>query len=201
MLKVSVLIPSIRPEALARCIEHIKKNAGLDPDEYEILVDTETVGSGHAFNALVARSQAPVICALGDDTLPQEGFLSKGLAHMTELPDGWGIVALPDGTGRKSLPVHFLADKRMIPLLGGELLHTGYKHCFADQELGYRAILMRKYAYAEDVLVIHDNPVLTGKPLDDSYKKFYSPEWMNHDHDLYQKRKASNWTYTNPKGE
>jgi len=106
---------------------------------------------------------------------------------MAELPDGWGLVGLSDETGRE-LPVHWLADRRMLPLLGGEFFSTAYNHCFCDQELMDIAKEHNRYVMCEKAIVRHDHPFFTEGPFDEHYQRVYQRDSWQHDRVLYYQR-------------
>jgi hypothetical protein len=178
---ISFLIPTLRSEGLLRVKSAIEEHC--KEFEYEIL------------NRLAKRAKGEFLCVLGDDTIPQKGFIGHALMDMKELPDGWGLVAFDDGTHRP-LATHFIVDKRVVALLGGDLLHSGYKHCFADNEITDRLAEVGRVKYSEHAVVIHDHPLLNGKgegAFDDIYKRAYSRDLIEHDRDLFYRRKRHGW--------
>ena len=96
MEQVSIVIPIIRPESAQRCVEAIKKNAGLPIGQYEIVsgLDTHRVGCPEMVKKLVAKTKNDLVMFLGDDTEPKKDFLKNALEAMESLPDGWGVVGL-----------------------------------------------------------------------------------------------------------
>ena len=191
-MKVSFLIPSIRPEGLKRVTECIKEHSDLDPKEYEILVDTAPGGPNQSINRLAKKAKADLLCHVSDDCIPKAGFLTEAIKAMEALPDGWGLVSFNDGMGRE-LACHFLAHKKVIDLLDGELLHGGYKHCYADNEITRRMKDAGRFTYCLTAFVEHDNPLLTGKPTDETYTRSTNPKMLNEDRDLYFQRCRNNF--------
>jgi len=114
----------------------------------------------------------------------------NALNVMDALPDGWGLVGLNDQVHKDgALATHWLADKRLLPLLDGEFFHTGYKHLFCDNELTDRCKRMNRFVWAEDAVIEHDHPVIKGELLSDDYKKIYSSSNVLSDMRLYHERK------------
>ena len=187
--KVSIIIPIIRPEKAKRCIKMIYDNAGIDRKYYEIITgeDKKRIGAPLMFKKLVKKAQYKLICFLGDDALPQPDFLKNAIKTMNELPNKWGLVGFNDNTGR-TLPTHWIADKRLLPYLDGEFFHTGYKHCFCDNELQERTNKLNRYIYAVDAIVLHDHPLLMHTKTDKDYERVYSKEYLNHDRKLFEQR-------------
>jgi len=80
---------------------------------------------------LVKSARGEHIMFLGDDTIPQPGFIQAALNAMAKLPGGWGVVGLNSQKSRHA--AHFLADKRILDLLPDrEFFNTAYKHCWCD---------------------------------------------------------------------
>jgi len=198
-MKVTVVIPYVRDHLIDRCVNTTLMNSGLPTTEYRIMIkkDKQGIGLARMLNGMVALAPTQMVCFIGEDCVPQLHFLKNALRAMKTLPDEWGLVGLSDNTNRTDLACHYVADKRLIPLLGGELIHSGYKHCCSDLELTTRCREHNKFVYCKEAVVIHEHPLLNNKiPTDEIYKKIYSPEWVNHDNELYKKRLKSNWTYT-----
>ena len=192
-MKVSFLIPTLRPDRLKITLDAIERRCGMAPEEYEILTDSDPGGPNQAINRMAAKAQGQYLCCLGDDTVPQPGFIDNALKEMAKLPDGWGLVAFNDGTDR-IMATHFLIDRKAIDtLLGGELMHSGYIHCYADNEITERMNSVKRFGYAKDALVIHDHPLLTGRETDEIYTRAYSKEIQEKDRDLYNARRRRNF--------
>ena len=190
---ISVVIPVVRPEKAARTVSMLYENAGII--DYEVLteVDDKRIGCPKMVKKLVSESEGSMVCFLGDDSLPQPGFLKHALEAMRALPDGWGLVGFNDNTGR-ILPTHWLAHKNLLPLLDFEFFHTGYTHCCCDVELLERCRSIGRYIYAKKAVVLHDHPILKGDPIIDlDYKRVYSPEVFGMDKLLLAKRRANGW--------
>ena len=199
MDKVSILIPYIRPKGMERCKEAIYANSGIPDDSFEIITaqDSARIGPALMLKELVDHAaKYPLVMFLGDDTEPEADFLHNALEVMTKFPDGWGLVVLNDGHHDGSyLATHWLADRRLLPLLGGEFFHTGYWHCFCDNELTMRATELERYIWAANARVQHMNPIINRQlPMDQDYKRVYSAEWYYHDHTLFLQRMNNKWT-------
>jgi len=190
---VSIIIPVVRPDMAQRCIAACYENASTFNGTLELIfeADSDQIGCPKMVKRLVDQADGDLVMFLGDDTIPQPGFVEAALASMHALPDGWGLVALNDGIHNGALATHWLADKRLLPSLGGEFFHTGYHHCFCDRELTDIAKSLGRYAYAEDAVIIHDHPQRTGKPYDDHYKRAYAMEAFEADQRLYWRRKIA----------
>lgn len=189
MKNISVIIPVIRPELAKRCIAAIHKN--MNSNQYEIVTeeDIERIGCPKMVKRLVSKTKYDLVLFLGDDTIPSPGFMNNALKAMDKLPNGWGLVGLNDSkTNGNILATHWLADKRLLPLLSGEFFHTGYKHTCCDMELLNRCKKMGRYIWAEDAKIIHDHPMFKGEKFKDDYARVYSEEYIAHDRKLYWER-------------
>jgi hypothetical protein len=193
-MKVSIVLPFIR-ESVKTTIALAKKNHGIDEIEIVSEEDRERIGCPKMVKKLVERSKFDLVCFLGDDTLPTHNFLKYAIEDMQNLPDGWGLVGLNDGTGR-TLATHWLADKRLLPMLDGEFFHTGYTHCCSDQELQTRCSSVGRYVYSQKSVVMHNHPLLTYADWDADYKRVYSKEIWGADQELFEKRRKNGWKNT-----
>lgn len=199
-LKVSVIIPVIRPERAKDCIQSVLENSGIPKEEFEIIAeeDTERIGCPKMVKRLVEKSNAPTVCFIGDDTIPKENFLRNALEAMKKLPNGWGLVSLNDGfriplLEEGKVAAHWLADKRLLPLLDGEFFNTGYYHCWCDNELAERCSEMNRYIYAENAEIIHNHPAIDKKWWDEHYDRVYAPDINIFDMLRFRKRKRMKW--------
>lgn len=193
MKKVSIIIPVIRPEKAERCIDLIKQNAGYD--DYEIIqeVDENRIGCPKMVKRLAEKATGDLVLFMGDDSLPQPDFLKNAIKAMESLPDGWGLVGFNDKTGR-ILPTHWLADSRLLILLDGEFFHTGYNHCFCDNELMLRSAEANRYIYSQDAVIEHDHPILRHEEITDpDLRRVYAKDVYQKDRVLFGKRRNNNW--------
>jgi GT2 family glycosyltransferase len=192
---VSVIIPVIRPEGAERCRDAIFDNAGIPSDTFEVLAleDKERIGVAKMVAALTEQSSYDLVCFLADDTIPQPDFLLNALLAMDRLPDEWGLVGLNDGFHGEELATHWLADKRLLPLIGGEFFHTGYYHCFTDDELTSRCKALGRYVWAEDAKILHLHPMLSGRSTNREEYPGYITENFMHDQVLFHVRRRNGW--------
>jgi GT2 family glycosyltransferase len=197
-LLISIIIPIIRPEKAGRCIEAILKNAGIDRSLYEIITeeDTKRIGAPKMVKKMTDSCKGDLVCFLGDDTIPGKDFLKHAVDVMETLPDGWGLVGFDDNVrlkGQMKSSAHWLADRRLLPLLGSEFFHTGYWHCWCDNELSLRCTELGRYVFCEEAYIYHDHPIVDPGSDDPDYRRVYSDEWLAHDVILFRKRKRNNW--------
>lgn len=210
---VSIIIPVIRPEKAKRCIAAIKENAGIPEwagppsgmtagqDYYEIVTeeDTKRMGVAKMVKRLTYKTRGEAVCFLGDDTIPQKDFLKNGLRAMAAIPEGWGLVSFNDNPNTTRSAAHWIAHKKLLPFLEGEFFHTGYQHCFVDDELLIRCQEMNRYIYAYDAVLYHEHPAVhKDVPQDESFKRVHSEEIYGADHKLFTARMRNRWKTPDP---
>ena len=171
--KISIILPIVREDKAERCIEAIRENAGIPIDQYEIVqeVDHDRVGCPEMVKRLVEKTKHDLVMFLGDDTIPQKDFLKEALKVMETLPDGWGLAALEDGIQDPNrIATHWLASKRLLPLIGGEVFSTEYKHNFCDQELTIKCKDLGRYAPAYNSAIEHKHFLTDRSLFDKDYR-------------------------------
>ncbi len=197
MEQISIIIPIIRPDSAQRCVEAIKKNAGLPLSQYEIVssFDTHGVGCPQMVKNLTENTKHDLVMFLGDDTIPEKDFLKHALESMEGLPDGWGVVGLntQDIREKDGNPLaHWMAHKKILEHIpGGDFFSTEYKHCWGDNELRDIAEEMDRWVWAEKSCITHIHPVNKSADYDDGYHKAYTDENQSHDFKIYCERKRA----------
>ncbi|MHB8871222.1 MAG: glycosyltransferase family 2 protein [Candidatus Doudnabacteria bacterium] len=193
---ISIIIPYIRKAGLEKCIESI--NLLEDEIEYEIVVaeDVNRIGCPQMVKYIVSKTKYDNVMFLADDTEVHQGIMSNSLEKMKLFKDGIGLVGLNDQfISSDAHATHWLANKGLLPFLGGEFFHTGYRHCFSDNELTERCKEIGRYTFAKDAILTHNHPIVQQKQelVDDDYSRVYSQSYMKHDEMLFLKRKANGW--------
>ncbi len=199
-LRVSIILPIVRKDRASECIEAIKKNAGISWDQYEIVssYDEDRIGCPKMVKKLTALAKADLVMFLGDDTLPREDFLLRALNAMKMLPDGWGMVGLNDLTTDGNVyATHWLASKKLLPLIGGEFFHTGYVHTHCDLELTIRCKLLGRYIWSRESSIDHIHPMQEPGVFDKDYERSYSVNAQIVDRNLFERRMAKINSQTN----
>jgi len=184
---ISICIPYVRPQNLVGLINRIDETC--EGISYEILAEEDTgrIGCPQMLKRLVEKSNGDLVCFIADDTIPEPGWLLNALKAMNSLPGGWGVVGLNSQESRHA--AHFLADKRMLHLLGGEFFSTEYKHCWCDNELTDIAMDHGRFVYCDEAVLTHNHPVFGTADVDSDYRRVYSAEYKKHDFDTYCRRK------------
>jgi len=189
---VSILIPVIREDRVKDCIAAIKKNILLPESKYEIIteVDKDRIGCPKMLKRLVEKAKYDFVVFLGDDTIPQYGFMIRAFYAMDKLPNRWGLVGFNDGIQDGNvLATHWLASKRLLGHLENrEFFYTGYIHQFCDRELTGVATHLGRYAWAKDAVLVHNHPVRDLKFEDEDYRRVYAGDNHRHDQKLYMDR-------------
>lgn len=194
---VSIIIPVIRPEKAARCIEAIINNlAGFPLDQVEIIAerDVDGIGCPAMVKKLTDRSKHDLVMFLGDDTIPQYGFLLMAVEKMMDFSDGWGVVGLNTQDDRPGVGfndhAHWMAHKKMLEYIpGGAFFSTEYHHCYGDDELKDIALELGRWTVAEDCKIKHDHPVNGTSEYDEGYQKAYDNGAALDDWRTYHRRK------------
>jgi hypothetical protein len=220
--KVSVIIPVIRPDKIKQLEGWIYDRAGIPRTDIEILTmeDENRVGAPKMVKQLIQMSTHPYVMYLGDDCEPEENFILNAFTAMKKFDGNWGLVGLncgrwieeniggpahgPEPQYRKKwqpfldhgeVAQHWMAHKRLLKHLDGEFFHTGYAHCFCDNELTQRCKDIKRYRFSEKSKIIHHHPIVME---DDSLwnrdlKRVYSDKVYNADFRLFNSRKANGW--------
>jgi len=194
--KVSICIPTLaRPEKLQRLLDAIKKNA--EYDNYEIIVKSDqmppnNVGAPTMLAKCVEESTGELVMFLGNDCIPQPGFLREAVWEMIRrFPELDGMVGLHDSYWQKRhVAPHWLASKKLLPKLDGYFFWPGYHHTGCDNELMARCEMMGKYTWAEKSNIVHDHPIHNGftSGVDELYQQAYGGPRHEEDNKLYEKR-------------
>ena len=100
------------------------------------------------------------------------------------------MVGLNDGFWKKGeVATHWLASKKLLPLLDGEFFHTGYHHVGCDNELTERCRNLGRYIWDEHAKIEHSTPAQgNGKEVDEVYKLAWDPQAIEEDRRLLQER-------------
>ena len=189
-VKVSVIIPFIRPEGLVKCVESVHKNIGIPKENYEIVAheDKDRIGCPKVVEHLVSEAKHDLVMFLADDTELEENCLLEAMKIMDQFPDGAGVVAFNDGS---EFPTHWIAHKKILPLIGNQFFSTEYIHCCCDFELRDRASEIGRFAHSEKAKIKHNHPSREKgwkDTADKDYKRVYSDEIWGQDKQTYIRR-------------
>jgi len=199
--KIDILIPTTRPKLLKRCLKAIEENAGIPEDQYDIYTKTDfkKIGCPSMLCDMTNETSHQYVCFVGDDSIPEKDFLKNALDAMKELPDKWGLVGFCNtfnGVATNNTAGHFLADRRILPLLDNEFFHHGYRHGHCDTEMTERAMEHGKYCWAAKAVIENPHPIcnlITGgerDPMDETYNMIDDRKIQMLDQNLFYERKA-----------
>lgn len=180
---ISIIIPVIRPEKLPILFDLLRLNTQV-PFEVVYETDTKRIGCPKMVKNLVKKTKYDLVMFVGDDCLPMPNFAEEALKEMNKME--WGLVGLNDMQTKE--PTHWLAHKKLLPEIGGEFFHTGYTHCFCDNELKYRASKLGRYKWCEEAKIYHGHPMFTQGEYDEDYKRVYADDVFRKDWALFLKR-------------
>lgn len=192
---VSIVIPTIRPDKLERCLKAVHENAGYS--NYEVIVEKDDPanpqGAPKVLKRGVDRSAGELVMFLGDDTIPAPNFLYNAVVSMHKhFPDLDGLIGLNDTLWPGgAVATHWLASKKLLPYLNNEFFHTGYNHLSCDNELTERCRQIGKYFWEERAVVVHDHTSAHGwsdETYDEHYRRVYQYDTMRKDRQLLEKR-------------
>jgi hypothetical protein len=192
---VSILVPTLgRPLKLARLLRLIEANSEWP---HEVIVKYDEFGNGRrgcptVLAECVAESKGGFVCYLGNDLVPRPGFLRIAMEAMQKwFPDMDGLVGLADQYWLAGeIATHWVASKKLLPMLGGQFFFEKYTHTCCDSELTERCRQANKYVWCEQAKVYHDHPIQNGfqSGVDEVYKLAYDPVLREQDAQLLLSR-------------
>jgi len=220
--KVSVIIPVIRPENIPSLEDKIFKRAGIPAADIEVLTmeDENRIGAPKMVKNLVQISRHKYVVYLGDDCEPVQNFILHAFNTMKKFDGNWGLVGLncgrwdrkqdrySDGSYARSeseiwvpfldhgqVAQHWMAHKKLLKHLDGEFFHTGYTHCFCDNELTQRCKEIKRYRFSEKSKIVHHHPIVMEDDSlwNEDLKRVYSDEVYRADEKLFNLRKSNKW--------
>jgi glycosyltransferase involved in cell wall biosynthesis len=193
---VSIVIPTVQPERKEkwlRLLAHLPGTVGYQ--NYEVITMQDSLEDRKGCPVMVAqgveKATGELILFLGDDVVPEQNFLRYAVdAMIKHFPDFDGLIGLNDGNWGDRLATHWLAGKKLLPLIGGEFFHTGYNHVGCDNELTGRARKLGKYFWCKESMVQHHHPLHTGhmEEMDEVYKVAWNEESVRRDRELLKQR-------------
>ena len=188
---VSICIPILGREAsLQRCLKAIEDNTKDWP--HEVVIEQDVFGPGRrgcprTLAAAVERARFSYICFLGNDTIPQPGWLRIAMECMPSFPGEVGIIGFRDQVWADGRCLHFVAAKRLLDLLDGFFLNPCYSHVGSDDEMIARARQMGRYLWCPDAIVLHDH-FASGAEFDEVYKLAWEPAAVERDRATLKER-------------
>lgn len=184
--KISVIIPVVRPESAARCIESVRKQ--LPGAEVVTEVDADRVGCPAMVDLLTRKASRPWVLFLGDDTELADGFASALADADADLPDGWGLIGLNTDVGKPC--AHWLAHRNLLDILPeNRFFSLAYRHGYCDDELRDIADENGRWVFCPGARVIHHHPSDGRTPADDTHA--WARDQLSDDFQIYIRRKRS----------
>lgn len=200
---VSILIPTKgRPEKLERCIRSIDVYCEIlvlataesditpfiDQDSrVQVFFDFDKKLSVVACqNELADRARFNLL-PLSDDIEFDKGSIQKAIDAIDEKFDGDGVVAFHVRNMQCNDDAFLLVGKKFYEeTLKRELFHSGYKHFYADTELGKIAKHAKKFFHCNEATMINYHP--NAGFQEDATHQDRRGEKIIHDEELYRRR-------------
>ena len=155
--KVSIIVPTIRPDGYKRLVDSIKRNTIYS--NYELISKDDPQQTAISkFNEGVEESKGEFVVFLADDCVVGKGWLTQALVRFKLDFKDKGLVVLNEGYWKHRMAHHFLCSKNITDDLGGEIWHSGYHHYGADNELYYRLKKLNLVSYCDESKIIHHHP-------------------------------------------
>jgi len=199
---VSIILPFVRVEGAARCMDAISRNSG--DVVYEVLAeeDKHHIGCNPMVNRLVDKSKFDIVCFVHDDSIPQKNFLENAYRSMRAFPGGYGCVGFNDMVHDIDAPcTHWMIHKKMLKYFpDGVFYSEDYIHTRVDLELKEVCKSVGRYKWDKYARIKHMTPFYYKIDLDASYKRCYSAESIRKDRATFIKRReAQNAKWADPK--
>lgn len=136
----------------------------------------------HTFAQKVAwayeNTDEPYLLLVGSDVVFHPWWFQRAMKVAAK---GFGLVATNDLGNRAVMEgrhaTHPLIARRYVEEKGaswdgpGHIVHTGYGHCFIDNEWSVKAIMDGEFAFARTSVIEHAHPYWGKAEMDDTYRK------------------------------
>jgi hypothetical protein len=192
--RVAILIPTLgREEKLARLLDLIPKTAEYPNYGVVVLRDSfppNNIGVPRLVAQGINETWAPLVVYLGNDCVPTPGWLRIAVEAMLDhFPDLDGLIGMNDSIWLKGeMFTHFLVGRALLPMIGGEVFHVGYKRLGCDNELTARAQKLGKAFWCEEARIIHEHGPSGRAPWDEVYALGWNADDHVHDVALLRER-------------
>lgn len=213
MAEVAIIVPVLgRPEHAATFVESLRANTPRDTyrvvvvcsqrsdaqvwSEYGLYVplNEEIITFAEKVAWAYPRTEEPYVLLVGSDVQFKAHWLESAMKVADKT--GKGLIATNDlgnprvMAGRHA--THPLISRRYIEEKGaswdgpGTIVHTGYRHCFVDDEWSVKAQTDGEFAFARRSEIEHNHPIWGKAESDWVYQK--GQESFEHDKDLFISR-------------
>lgn len=102
-----------------------------------------------------------------------------------------GVLHYPDGNRSDLMTMSIMTRKYYKRF--GRIYHQEYVSVYCDNDAMEEAKLLKKYAFIDKNILVHNHPAYAKANWDDLYRKNESSELYEHDKSIFEKRKAINF--------
>jgi len=157
---LSILIPSINPDGLARFLSSLGQNLESARDEIEFIIDKEPGGMGEVYSRMLEKAQGEWIWIANDDLICETASWLYHFKQATKkFDDGIALIYPNDKLFEESFCCFPLIRKELIK----DLFPMSFKKYKVDDSI-MSIIPKNRYIYLDNVVMRHLNFNVTGHP-------------------------------------
>lgn len=182
---ISICIPHTpdRRERLQETIDSIHENVTVP--HVICTYENDYEGWAKAVDNMLSTVRGTAL-VIGSDVIVERGCVEE-LIKAYAWSDTAGVVEPYNELHNGKLCQHPFGDSQLIR----RYLHTGYKHCFADNEMTERLKAANKYLYVPEAKIEHRHFVNGKAKMDKGYAFSLGSKDYDADRELFTKRKAA----------
>jgi len=150
----------------------------------------------NAWNQGAKLAKAEIIVQMSDDWSPPRHW-DASICSLIGSKTSDAVLAVSDGYRTDKLLCMAILNKKRLETQGGWLFHPDYQESdglYSDNEFTERAYQDGVVIEARDLKFVHENPIYTQKEADKQLVNHNKPEFYEKGKEIYEKRKAANWS-------
>ena len=150
----------------------------------------------NAWNQGAKLAKADIIVQMSDDWSPPRHW-DASICSLIGSKTSDAVLAVSDGYRTDKLLCMAILNKKRLETQGGWLFHPDYQESdglYSDNEFTERAYQDGVVIEARDLKFVHENPIYTQKEADKQLVNHNKPEFYEKGKEIYEKRKAANWS-------